>query len=271
MLHNTIPIHAEGTHSDATLTTYLWDHSPEIAITRRPVILICPGGGYSWVSDREGEAVALRFMSMGFHAAVLRYSVAPDRFPTALTQLAKAVSILRENSAAWHIDAEKVIVMGFSAGGHLAASLGVFWNRPFLCDAAGCSAETLRPNGLILSYPVITSDPQHAHQDSFRKLLGEDATVQMLEMVSLEKQVGSHVPRTFLWHTMEDSTVPAENSLLFVQSLLRHGIPVEFHLYEKGPHGLSLASELTQSTTRNRYQKECQSWTTLAETWIRNL
>lgn len=271
MLYNTIPIHVEGTIADATLTTYLWGNSPEIPISKRPIIVICPGGGYSWLSDREGEAIALRFMSMGFHSAILRYSVAPDRFPAALTQLAKAVSIIREHSIQWHIDTDRVVVMGFSAGGHLAASLGVFWNHPFLSEIVGCSTEILQPNGLILAYPVITSDARYCHRDSFLKLLGEDATAQMLEMVSLENQVGPQVPRTFLWHTMEDSTVPVENSLFFVQKLLRHHIPVEFHLYEKGPHGLSLASELTQNQMGNRYQKECQSWTTLAEIWIRNL
>lgn len=271
MLHNTITIHVDGTITDATLTTYLWDDSWEIPISQRPIVLICPGGGYSWVSEREGEAIALRFLSMGFHSAILRYSVAPDRFPAALTQLAKAVSIIREHSIQWHIDADRVVVMGFSAGGHLAASLGVFWNRLFLSEALGCSSETLRPNGLMLCYPLITTDEQFTHRDSFLKLLGEVPAAKMLEMVSLEKQVGSHVPRTFLWHTGEDTTVPVENSLFFVQALLRHHVPVEFHFYEKGPHGLALASELTQNKVGNRCQKECQNWTTLAESWMRNL
>ena len=118
-------------------------------------------------SDREAEAIAIRFMSMGYHTAVLRYSVAPAVYPTALCQLAKAVNILRKRSGEWLIDQDKILVMGFSAGGHLAASLGTLWNNGELAELLGLEAEDIRPNGLILSYPVITSGKE-GHEESMR-------------------------------------------------------------------------------------------------------
>lgn len=271
MIQETIPIQEKGSEAYARMCTYFWDHIEEIPIDERPVILICPGGGYHRTTDREAEAVAVRLMSMGFHTAVLWYSVAPAHFPVALTEMARAVSILRERAKEWHIDSGRIVVMGFSAGGHLAASYGVFWNEPFVADAIGCKAELLRPNGLLLGYPVITSKEAYWHEGSFRNLLGENPSKELLEKVALEEQVGAQTPKTFLWHTFADDTVPVENSMLWVQALLKHKIPVEFHLYEKGGHGLSLANELTDNTKRQCYQKECQSWIMLAETWLKNL
>lgn len=165
MIHEKIEIQLKNSEFKANLFTYFLDNSLEIDPERkRPVVLICPGGGYVMTSDREAEALAVRFMAMGYHAAILRYSTAPARFPEALLQLATAVAMLRENAEKWHIDTEKIVVQGSSAGGHLAASLGVFWNKPFVAEALGIASEKFRPNGLMLSYPVITSG-EKAHQD----------------------------------------------------------------------------------------------------------
>ena len=151
---------------EAWMTTYFWEESKELYPGQvRPVILICPGGAYRMTSDREAEAIAIRFMSMGYHTAVLRYSVAPAVYPTALCQLAKAVNILRKRSGEWLIDQDKILVMGFSAGGHLAASLGTLWNNGELAELLGLEAEDIRPNGLILSYPVITSGKE-GHEEA---------------------------------------------------------------------------------------------------------
>ena len=161
--------------------------------------------------------------------------------------------------------------MGFSAGGHLAASYGVLWNEPWLSEMMDTDSEQLRPNALLLGYPVITADREYWHEGSFRNLLGTKWDEELLEKLSLEKQIGPHTPKTFLWHTYEDETVPVENSLRWVQAMYRQGIPVEFHLYEKGIHGLSLASEVTDNVARIRHQKECESWINLAEVWLKNL
>ena len=172
MIHEKIEIQLKDSEFKANLFTYFLDNSPEIDPERkRPVVLICPGGGYQMTSDREAEALAVRFMAMGYHAAILRYSVAPARFPEALLQLATAVAMLRENAEKWHIDTEKIVVQGSSAGGHLAASLGVFWNKPFVAEALGMDSEKFRPNGLMLSYPVITSGGNSAFPILIKKKL----------------------------------------------------------------------------------------------------
>ena len=142
MIHEKIEIQLKDSEFTANLFTYFLDNSPEIDPERkRPVVLICPGGGYAMTSDREAEALAVKFMAMGYHAAILRYSVAPARFPEALLQLATAVAMLRENAEKWHIDTDKIVIQGSSAGGHLAASLGVFWNKPFVAEALEMDAE----------------------------------------------------------------------------------------------------------------------------------
>lgn len=272
MIHETIRIQTEDSLEYARLTTYLWEESPEIPITKRTTVLICPGGGYHRTSDREAEAIALKIMSMGHHAAVLRYSVAPARYPVALREVAQSVTLLRDKAAMWQIDENKIVVMGFSAGGHLAASYGVHWNAPMLLENTGVNPEKLKPNGLILGYPVITSEMPYRHEGSIRHLLGENWQAEnLLETVSLEKHVGPHTPRTFLWSTFEDDTVPAENSLLFAQALMKNKIPVELHLYEKGGHGLSLAKKITDNNDHLCVQEECQNWIDLAETWLENV
>ena len=175
--------------TSAPLTLYLWDNSVELYDgLLRPLVLLCPGGGYAMTSDREAEGMALRFVAMGVHAAVLRYSVAPARFPTALHQLARSVELIRAHAAEWYVDPERIVVQGSSAGGHLAGSLGVFWNADFLTRDLGTPAEGWKPNGLILSYPVITSGP-FAHRGSFQNLLGEREK-ELSDFVSLEHQVG---------------------------------------------------------------------------------
>lgn len=159
----------------ARLDVYSLDFSREMPNSRlRPMVLICPGGGYSWTSEREGEPVAMRFLAAGIHASVLWYSTAPAEFPDALSEVGAAVKYLRENAVKYHIDSNKIIVAGFSAGGHLAASYGCFWRSDFLCRALGLEyskAAWLRPNGLILGYPVITSGVK-AHHETIENLLG---------------------------------------------------------------------------------------------------
>lgn len=275
MIHNVIDMTVEGSVGTPTLTTYIIDDAEMFLIRKRPLIIICPGGGYNHLSDREGELLALQYLSMGFHAAVLRYSVTPAVYPTPLTELAKAMATVRKHADEWHIEENKILVQGSSAGGHLAGLLGCYWNKEWLAEQiAEGNKELLRPNGLILSYPVITSG-EFAHRGSFDMLIGEAADAQrrekLLEELSLEKQVTEDTPPTFIWHTYEDGAVPAENSLLFVQALRRKNIPVEFHLYPKGGHGLGLGTELTCSSSGKEIRPEINTWIHMAETFIRNL
>ena len=252
------------------LHTYILDNSIEMQpFRRRPAVIICPGGGYEFTSFREGEHIALRMNALGFNAFILSYSCKPAIFPAALLELATAVSLIRNNAAAWHIDPKRIIVAGFSAGGHLAASLGVFWNDKTIFESLGVKPARIRPNGLLLSYPVISSG-EYAHASSFKSLLGENHDA-LLSKVSLENQVTADTPPTFLWHTYEDALVPVENSLLFATALRKNGIPFELHIYKPGGHGLSAATAETANTLGWGIQVECQNWIEMAGTWIKNL
>lgn len=268
MLCQEIPVRTEGSLPDSKLVVYIQDHSESLYIKERPMVLLCPGGAYAYTSDREAESIALQFLAMGCHAAVLRYSTAPAVYPTQLKELAWSVKLLRDKAAEWHILPDKLIVQGCSAGGHLAASLGVFWKEKWLGEAVGADPGQIRPDALLLCYPVITSG-EFAHRDSFQNLTGGDTS--RWEKLSLEKQVNEDTPRTFIWHTFADAAVPVENSLLFVNALCGHRIPVEFHLYPEGRHGLALATELTAGADGGHIQPECASWVELARTWLKNL
>ncbi len=183
---------------EGKLTLYLRDNLDMERYAVRPMVLVIPGGAYAFCSDREADPVALSFLAQGCHAAVLRYSCAPDAvFPTALQELAESVALIREN---------------------LALSLGVFWNNEKFREVLP-PAEKIRPNGLILAYPVVTSGT-FAHRGSIENLLGKDREKEeLLTLVSLEKQVSADVPPCFLWTTDGDRDVPAENSLLLALSL----------------------------------------------------
>jgi acetyl esterase/lipase len=242
------------------LVTYVLDGNK-----KRPAILICPGGGYGFTSPREAEPIAMQFNAAGFHAFVLYYSVAPNRHPQPLLDLSRAMCIIRESSDEWNVYTEKIAVCGFSAGGHLAASLGVCWDKPYL-KAPGITMGMNYPNALILSYPVITSG-EFAHRGSFNNLLGTDSGSESLYEMSLEQQVSSKTPPTFLWHTFADKSVPVENTLLFAQALRKCDIPFEMHIYPEGSHGLSLANEETATDTTGVHP-HVTTWIKLCIEWL---
>lgn len=270
MIHNKIEIKAPGMNATGYLYTYFLDSSIEMRPNeKRPVILMCPGGGYEMTSDREAEPMAMRFLAMGYHVAILRYSVSPVRYPAALLQVAESVLYLKRHAEEYHIDPKKIVVQGCSAGGHLAADYGVSWHQKWLADAMTTTSDQLKIAGLLLCYPVITSE-EKAHEGSFRNLLG-DAYEEKKAELSLEYQVTEQTPPTFLWHTATDDTVPVENSLYFFQACLEHGVSAELHIYPVGGHGLSLANEETCRANGIGVQKECQSWIGLAQTWLEEI
>lgn len=280
MLNQIFSIQVQGSLPDTRLITYIQDYHQEINIDRRPLVLICPGGAYAYTSEREGEAIAMQFLAMGYHAAILKYSCAPARYPVALTELASAMALIREHGEEWHVMPEGVIVLGCSAGGHLAASLGTLWEEDFLTKALGIHREEhrkLRPDGMILCYPVITAG-ESAHRGSFENLLGPEEGAagrladagSLLSKLSLETRVTEETSPAFIWHTFTDDSVPVENSLLFVSALRRAGVSTEFHMYPAGGHGLSLANRLTSGRDWSAIQEECTTWIPLVHTWIEN-
>lgn len=253
----------------AELTIYLQENWEEIQEDKQwPMIVICPGGGYSMVSNREAEPVALAFLARGFQVAILDYSITPAVFPTALRQLAKSLLYLREHGEEFALATNQIAVLGFSAGGHLAASLGVFWNQEVLADLG--SPSLWQPNALLLSYPVITSG-EKGHQGSFQNLLGADYETKKAEL-SIEKKVTATMPPTFIWHTVTDQAVPVKNSLLLAQALEEEGVPFELHLFPEGGHGLSLGTDATASQGRSdQIVPAIQIWPDLSSRWLKDL
>ena len=220
-------------------------------VKQRPLVLVVPGGGYSHVSPREGDPVALQFAAAGYHTAVLTYSVgegARDYRP--LRQLSEALGLLRQHAEEWHILPDKIAVCGFSAGGHLALSGAVL-------DIPGETAQQ-RPDAVILGYPVITAG-EYAHRGSFVQLAGsEDAAAQ--RAFGLEDKITPDTPPVFVWHTMEDRTVPVENTLLLLSALRRAGVACEAHLFEQGVHGTSISTaEVDADRHRARWVTLCLS------------
>lgn len=258
--------------SNAVISVYIPENSEEININKkRETIIMCPGGGYVMTSDREAEPVALKFMAEGFNVVVLRYSVAPNKFPKALIELAATVNYARSKSEEWNVDKDKIIVCGFSAGGHLAGSLGVLWDNKILEEALEMNKDNIKPNAMMLCYPVITSG-EFAHKGSFDNLLGENVSEVEREKLSLEKLVSKNTPTTFLWHTFDDGAVPVQNSLFFANSLASNNVPFELHIYPNGVHGLSLCEELTAMNGQSEHiNQHAGTWFKLAVEWIKNL
>ena len=275
MIHNIIreEIRVPGTLADTYLETFFLNVTESFTVQERPLILVCPGGGYHFTSEREAEIIAMQFNAMGYHTAVLRYSCKPAQFPTALLELSRAVAHLRAHAQKYMIDPERIAVLGFSAGGHLAASLGAFWNTEWFAkirEEAGVAltAQEIKPDGLILAYPVITSG-EYAHRDSFTDLLGEERAKDSwwLEKMYLEKQNLKDVPPVFLWHTSYDSSVPLENSLYFATQLIKARKPLEYHIFPGDVHGISLADWRTRSEKRMEDTAAVQ-WIGLVHTWL---
>ena len=226
-----------------TLTAYLIDGNPEHN-EQRPAVLVIPGGGYDHVSFREGERIALFYNTAGFHSFILNYRVAPHTHPCPILDAAKAIEFIRDNASAWNIAINKIAVCGFSAGGHLAASISTLWNDAELFSNNEKKNELHKPNATILSYPVITGG-EFAHKGSFKNLTGNETKNELWEKMSLEKRVDKNTPPAFIWHTIGDEVVPVENSLLYAGALRQSNIPFELHVYPDGSHGMSCVSDET--------------------------
>ncbi len=246
-----------------TLTAYILDECMDTDSRRKlPAMIVCPGGGYSFRSKREGEVIALQFSAAGYHAFVLDYAVAPDNcYPEPQKNLSDALSIVRKNAEEWRIDPDKIALIGFSAGGHLAASLATMWNKEPLKTGNGIN----KPNAAILSYPVISSVEGVSHMGSFDNLCGDDR--ELRAKLSLETQVDTDTPPCFIWHTYSDQTVPVENSLRFANALNKAKIPFEMHIFPDGPHGLALSNYIT-AKEENFNVPEAQVWVELAVKWL---
>lgn len=251
-----------------TLAVYLPDNLSEMGrqAQPRPCLLVCPGGGYVMCSQRESEPVALNFLPEGYNVFVLTYSVAPHRFPTQLREVAAAMELIYANAAAWHCDTERVAIMGFSAGGHLAAHYSTCFDCPqvreIFPDSKGVQAT-------VLGYPVIAADPKVAHLGSFENLVGHSPlTMEEIEFFSCHTHVTEGTPSAFLWHTAPDDCVPVMNSLLYAQALAEHGVPFALRVYPRGGHGLSTVDDQTNGPLEPPVTLAAD-WIPAAKQWLR--
>lgn len=247
-----------------TLTANIIEGNPKER-ELRPAILIAPGGGYAYVTAREGERVALAFACAGFHTFVLDYCCSPHTHPMPLLNIAKAISIIRENATEWEIAENKIAVCGFSAGGHLAASISTLWNDKEVFYDDEEKNRLHRPDATILSYPVISSG-EFSHAPSFARLTGSENKNLLWDKLSCEKQVNHDTPPAFLWHTYGDSGVPLENSMLYASALRKFNIPFELHIYPDGGHGMSLVTDETFWKV-NKFTRE-YPWVKQAIEWL---
>jgi acetyl esterase/lipase len=219
-----------------TLTPYL----PAKDKMTGAAIIVCPGGGYTHLADHEGGPVAEWLNSLGVTAFVLKYRLGPRyHHPSMMQDAARAIRLVRSRAGDWGLDPQRIGILGFSAGGHLASTAGTHFDSGKADASDPIERVSSRPSLMILIYPVITMK-EKTHAGSKKNLLGEAPTTELITLLSNEEQVTKETPPAFLVHTMNDTVVPVENSLDFVAALRKLGVPFEFHLYERGPHGFGL-------------------------------
>ena len=223
-------------------------------------VIICPGGGYSILAwNKEGTRVAEEFNKWGITAFILRYRLPDDttmidKSIAPLQDAQQAVRFVRSNAADWGIDKNKIGIMGFSAGGHLAATAATHFT--FKADKASNDTTSVRPDFAILIYPVISFDTSFAHIGSRNKLIGTGPAADKIAFFSNEQHVTAVTPPTFLVHAGDDKSVPVENSIRFYQACIKNKVPVEMHLYPKGGHGFGL----NNTTTTDNWMERLKNW-----------
>jgi acetyl esterase/lipase len=236
---------------EPTLTVFL----PDKGKANGTAVVICPGGGY-WVvaAGHEGNDVAMEFASVGITAFVLKYRLPDSRIQmnpeiAPLQDAQRAIQLVRERAKEWNINPQQVGIMGFSAGGHLASTAGTKFNQLVIENK---NKTNLRPDFMILIYPVISSDTSIAHKGSFEKLLGAKASTKKLLEYSSEKQVTSQTPSTFLVHASDDDGVSSLNSVVFYEALLKNKVAAELHIYQRGGHGFGMKNKSTTDAWMDR-------------------
>ena len=257
-----------GERAEGYLTAYVPDPLvPEIKAKLRPGMLVIPGGGYRMRSDREKEPIALAYLQEGYCAFTLDYSVS-TAYPAPLIEACMAMIYLRENAGKYGLDSAHIAAIGFSAGAHLAGMLSLLAGRPEITSVLGERAASARPDAVVLAYPVITMG-EWAHEGSRDVITDGDEALK--ELLSLEKQVTKEAPPVFLWHTQEDVCVPVENSLLLAAAYRKAGAPFALHIFEHGPHGMSLASpETNDQTEYDRFLAPVGKWLPLSLDWLKS-
>ncbi|CAN7701361.1 alpha/beta hydrolase [Paenibacillus sp. LjRoot153] len=222
----------------------------------RAAVIVCPGGGYGRRAPHEGEPIAKWLNGLGISAYVLNYRVAPYKHPVPLQDAQRAIRTVRHHAEAWGVDANRIGILGFSAGGHLTATAGTHYDAGDQTSADPIEHHSSRPDLMVLCYPVI-SFGVNAHQGSRINLIGEDASEELVNDLSNELQVTTDTPPTFLWHTADDAAVSVENSLLFASALSRNKVPFDLHVFESGRHGIGIADDHPEAYI---WPEVCANW-----------
>ena len=244
-----------GKITKPTLTVFL----PPKEKANGTAVVICPGGGYSVVAfDYEGTEVAKKFNDMGVAAFVLKYRIPnpetmvdPSIGP--LQDAQRAIKMVRESAKLYNINPDKIGIMGFSAGGHLASTEGTHFNKPVIANTSNTS---LRPNFMILIYPVISFTDSIAHMGSRNQLIGKNPSPEKVKEYSNELQITSNTPPTFLVHASDDGGVKVQNSITFYLALVKNNVPAEMHIYETGGHGFGMK----QKNKNEFWMERCKNW-----------
>lgn len=244
----------------------VWNvHRPTLTVFPAPTasatgtaVIICPGGGYARLSVvKEGDEIAQWLNDLGVTAFVLRYRLAEYGQPQPLRDALRAIRTVRSRAVDFAIVPDRIGIMGFSAGGHLAASASTLFDAPEGRTGAALDAVSGRPDFSILMYPVITMDLDFTHRGSRTNLLGEDPPAELVARWSLEKQVSADSPPAFIFHTQDDTTVPVANALAYFSALQEAGVAAELHVYASGPHGIGLRPPYRAALA---WPGECESW-----------
>lgn len=244
------------------LCVFFRSKSVELKHKRRPAVLVIPGGGYGFLSDRESEPVAIKFLEEGYCAFVLSYSVNTP-YPTPLNEALMAVAYIRQNADKYGVDKDNIVAIGFSAGGHLAGLLATATDD----EMKSIGLENSKPNAVVLSYPVVTLG-SYTHEGT-RDVISDNGKLD-IHKLSVENRVTSNSVPAFIWHTFEDDCVPMENSLMLANAYRNAKVPFALHIFEKGWHGMSICNRETND--ENPWDIELNyvgKWFDLALDWLK--
>lgn len=231
---------------------------------RRQSVLICPGGAYAMLSPREAEPAGLHYLQEGYNVFILWYSVFPHSFPQQIREVAAVLDLIHRNADIWNCDENHVAIMGFSAGGHLAAHYSTSYDCQ---EVRSVFPESYPVAASILCYPVITAHPSYTHAWSMTNIAGhQEITQEDIERFSCERLVTEKTPPAYIWHTAEDDCVPINNSFLYAKALTEKKIPFELHAFPFGEHGLATCDEQTNdyvpagTAYAHKWIRESQQW-----------
>ena len=261
--------------NDPTLEVIVPELLDEKIRYNRKSVLIIPGGGYDIVSKREGDPIAFEFMLKGYTCFILHYSVKQEgydpKYPTPQLEVMASMDYIRKNSERFDIDINKITIMGFSAGGHLAASYGYLYKKDELCNLLNVEKENVKPNALCLAYPVITAI-NDTHLDTIRNITGNDQ--KLLKELSVELHIDNDYPKTFIWTTKDDNVVPSISTKLLDDALTKANVYHKTVIFKHGAHGLALGKEVGSpiyDVNKDMVNKEVQIWPELFDEFNKSI